>query len=296
MDDLKEVITKDGSFSLRSMHFNENFHCSLCAFNETQKKFINPSNVQRFENKSLSVLDVCFGIGYNSAFLFNNLLNQSSHLNWYALEIDKRPINLSLNNDSFRKLWDTKVIQIFESLLLKGIFQDDFFNCKLIWGDARNGISKIPSDVYFDLIFLDGFSPQKCPEIWTKEFLSKLKAKLNPKGYLITYSSSAAVRRTLIDLNLKIYNIKPTFKDISFWSNGTLAIKNEIENLKKENSYLEKLSRMEMEHLQTKASIPYRDPGGKSSSDEIIKRRKQEQLLSNLTNTMKWRKKWKMTK
>ena len=53
---------------------------------------------------------------------------------------------------------------------------------------------------------------------------------------------------------------------------------------------------MEEEHLLTKASIPYRDKDLNLSKDDIIKKRLDEQLLSNLLSTNKWREKWGMTK
>ena len=53
---------------------------------------------------------------------------------------------------------------------------------------------------------------------------------------------------------------------------------------------------MELEHLKTKASIPYRDPNFDCTSREILKNRKDEQLESNLLPTEVWRKKWLMTK
>ncbi len=53
---------------------------------------------------------------------------------------------------------------------------------------------------------------------------------------------------------------------------------------------------MEEEHLLTKASIPYRDQDLNSSKDDIIRGRLDEQLLSNLLPTNKWREKWGMTK
>ena len=52
---------------------------------------------------------------------------------------------------------------------------------------------------------------------------------------------------------------------------------------------------MEEEHLLTKASIPYRDHDLNSSKDDIIRRRLDEQLFSNLSSTKKWREKWGMT-
>jgi len=120
--------------------------------------------------------------------------------------------------------------------------------------------------------------------------------KLNPQGYLITYSSSAAVRKTLRNLGLEIFTIKPSFKNRIFWSQGTVAISKYDKNKLKPNFNYEKLSLMEEEHLLTKASIPYRDQDLNSSKEHIIKRRLDEQLFSNLLSTNKWRKKWRMTK
>ena len=296
MSELIEVLTKDGSYSLKSVLFQENFHSLLGALEETKLKFTAPSNLQRFKGKSLNVLDICFGLGYNSASLLNELIKQKSYLNLYALEIDKEPLEYSLRNESFLNLWAPKVKTIFKSLYRKDYFEDQFFKCSLLWGDAREKINIIPSSIKFDLIYLDGFSPQKCPQVWTIEFLSKVKEKLNSQGYLITYSSSAAVRKTLRNLGLEIFTIKPRFNNRTFWSQGTVAISKFDKNKLKSNSNFEKLSLMEEEHLLTKASIPYRDKDLNSSKDYIIKNRLNEQLLSNLLSTNKWREKWGMTK
>ena len=40
MSDFKELLTKDGSVSLRSLSFQENFHSFEGAFKETEVKFI----------------------------------------------------------------------------------------------------------------------------------------------------------------------------------------------------------------------------------------------------------------
>jgi len=296
LSELIEVLTKDGSYSLRSLFFKENFHSKLGAFEETKIKFTDPSNLERFKGKSLNVLDICFGLGYNSASLLDELIEQKSYLNLYALEIDKKPLEYSLRNESFFKVWAPKVRTIFESLYRKDYFEDQFFNCSVLWGDAREKINIIPSSIKFDLIYLDGFSPQKCPQVWTIDFLSKVTEKLCSQGYLITYSSSAAVRKTLRNLGLEIFTIKPSFKNRNFWSQGTVAISKFERNKLKPNFNFEKLSVMEEEHLLTKAGIPYRDQNLNSSKDDIINQRLEEQLLSNLVPTKKWRKKWGMTK
>ncbi|ABB49673.1 conserved hypothetical protein [Prochlorococcus marinus str. MIT 9312] len=296
MSELIEVLTKDGSYSLRSLFFQENFHSLSGALEETKIKFTVPSDLQRFKGKSINVLDICFGLGYNSASLFDELIKQKSYLNWYALEIDKKPLEYSLRNKSFLESWAPKVKKIFESLYQNDCFEDQYLKCRILWGDAREKINVIPSAKKFDLIYLDGFSPQKCPQVWTIEFLSKVAEKLNPQGYLITYSSSAAVRKTLRNLGLEIFTIKPSFNNRTFWSKGTVAIAKFDKNKLKPTFHFEKLSIMEEEHLFTKASIPYRDQHLNSSREDIINKRLDEQLCSNLLPTKKWRKKWGMTK
>ena len=290
MNNLIKVITKDGSISFRSEKFNENFHSIAGAYYETKNKFINPSRLKRFQNKSINVLDICFGIGYNSALLFENVIKEISTLNWYGLELDKRSLNYALRDEKFYNLWSPKVIEILTSLNLKGLYKNKMFDCSLVIGDARKEILNIPKGINFDLIFLDGFSPQKCPEIWSYEFLSQLKNKIKSQGYLITYTSAAAVRKSLQNLGFNLFNIKPTLSKKKLWSNGTLATFNNQQN----NPFITELSEMEIEHLDTKASIPYRDPTGEMLSREILDIRKKEQQFSKLLNTNSWRKKWEM--
>ncbi len=296
MSGLEEILTNDGSVSLRSLFFQENFHSLEGALKETKIKFINPSDLKRFKDKSLNVLDICFGLGYNSASLFSNLIKQNSFINWYGLDIDKKPLEYSLSNKLFRNLWDPKVLKIFKSLSQNCKYKDKFFECEIIWGDARKTINKIPTNIKFDLIYLDGFSPQKCPQIWTVEFLAKVTQRLKTHGYLVTYSSSAAIRKTLRDFGLNIFTIKPNLVSKNSWSNGTIAVKKINQEILKSNLYFQKLSSMEEDHLLTKAGIPYRDPDSNSNAENIIKKRVEEQSLSNLQTGRKWRDKWKMTK
>ena len=212
MSELIEVLTKDGSYSLRSEFFQENFHSLLGALEATKSKFTATSNLQRFKGKSLNVLDICFGLGYNSASLLDQLIKQKSHLNLYALEIDKKPLEYSLRNESFLKLWDPKVKKIFESLYRKDYFEDQFFKCSILWGDAREKINIIPSSIKFDLIYLDGFSPQKCPQVWTIEFLSKLTEnvqKETPEAEMLfdlLDKMVEIVQKTADDLNIDFDN------------------------------------------------------------------------------------------
>ena len=54
MEDLQELITSDGTLSMRSLVYSENFHSNIGALKETKKKFIQPSKLERYKNKSLA--------------------------------------------------------------------------------------------------------------------------------------------------------------------------------------------------------------------------------------------------
>ena len=79
------------------------------------------------------------------------------------------------------------------------------------------------------------------------------------------------------------------------WSSGTIAVLNQKSVEDKKNFFIKELSMMELEHLKTRASIPYRDPNLDYTSAQILKIREKEQLESNLLPTELWRKKWYMT-
>ena len=92
---------------------------------------------------------------------------------------------------------------------------------------------------------------------------------------------------------LKIYSIVPSIVDQKKWSLGTVAMKKRLkQDLILKECQLKDLSTREVEHLNTRSSIPYRDPTGKGSSQEIISTREIEQSKSQLINTSSWRKRW----
>ena len=105
MSELIEVLTKDGSYSLRSVFFQENFHSLMGALEETKLKFTATSNLQRFKGKSLNVLDICFGLGYNSASLINEIIKQKTYLNLiFVLLIHLiKKLNCILNQNIYLK-------------------------------------------------------------------------------------------------------------------------------------------------------------------------------------------------
>ena len=101
--ELTAVDTADGSLSLHSSHFSEAFHSSAGALAEAKAKFVAPAQLERFQSGTpLRVLDVCVGLGYNSAALMEALpLNAPPQLQWWGLELDPRPLAMALEEICF---------------------------------------------------------------------------------------------------------------------------------------------------------------------------------------------------
>jgi len=164
--------TRDGSISLRSSNFKQLFHSLSGAKKESLEKYINPSELNRFKPKEILVaLDVCLGMGYNSACLIEAVRNKKVYLKWYGLELDKNPLKIALENSKYRSTWSINIIKTLERIESHNQFKDSYGEGNVLWGDARKTINLIPKSLKFDLIYLDPFSPQQCPELWSEEFL-----------------------------------------------------------------------------------------------------------------------------
>ena len=294
MDDYKKHTTKDGSLSLYSLSYEEGFHDKDGALRESINKYLLPAQLEEFYNaKKIVVLDVCMGLGYNTGCILEELLQNNIKIEWHGLEIDQKPLNLGLNEKIFQEIWSSKVLHFFNCLNISGKWTEGFNQGTIHWGDARQKIFEIQDSLRFDLILLDPFSPQKCPELWSEEFISLLTERLSTEGRLITYSTAASIRASFKRAGLNIYSIVPSTDDQRKWSSGTVAMKKKIEQqLIEKNCQIKELSTKEVEHLATRSSIPYRDPTGKGNSKEIISTREIEQSKSQLINTSSWRKRW----
>ena len=293
---LEAFWTADGSFSLHSSHFGEAFHNSAGALNEARAKFVEPAQLQRFNPKqSLAVLDVCFGLGYNSAAVMDALPEQGA-LQWLGLELDRRPLDLALEQQIFQEVWSTSVLKRLQALKNTGCWSTEKSTGQMLWGDARSTLSAISPKQSFDLILQDAFSPQRCPELWTEEFLGALATRLKPGGRLLTYSRSAAVRASLMRAGLELFSLVSTPGERTGWSSGTMAVRHGGEICPVQGPGWRPFSTMELEHLSTRAAIPFRDVTGTSTSEVILKQRKQEQRRCKLEPTNAWQRRWGLGK
>lgn len=276
--------TEDGSLTFYSPEFEETFHSKFGAKKEAEIIYIQgcqlPKKAQT--QSSLKILDICYGLGYNTAEALASIWSVNPHcqIEIIALEIDER-VPFQALNDQLLQLWQQPIIDLLTQLAIDKYISTDNLQAKLLIEDARITIQKLASQNFqADAIFLDPFSPPKCPQLWTVEFLHLVAQCLHPQGRIATYSCSAAIRNALKLAGLYLGQNQPVGKR----SPGTIA--------SFINSQLIPLSLLEQEHLNTRASIPYRDYSLQDIASMIIQRRENEQTLSNLETTSQWKKRW----
>jgi tRNA U34 5-methylaminomethyl-2-thiouridine-forming methyltransferase MnmC len=281
--------TADGSFSLFSRDVGEGFHSGLGALSEARAKFVAPAELDRWSpGSSIQVLDVCVGTGCNSAALLEACSVRELQLNWWGLELDREPIALALADPGFCSQWPAQTVEQLAELSQ---------GPQMLWGDARSQLPQLLDRQRgrFDLILMDAFSPSRCPQLWTLEFLSGLAALLLPNGRLLTYCSAAAIRRSLRVAGLEIASISAPsglLKQANDWSGGTAASPSSLTRA----AQLRPLSAMEEEHLHTNAAEPYRDPSGNSDRATILRERQLAQAAAmaagGVEATGAWRRRW----
>ena len=263
----QSVKTEDGSLSLYHPKYRQHFHTLAGASSEAEKKFVEAVKLRQLLEKQgkLKLLDIGFGLGYNAVAAVNAAESvKSGKLKITTLENDIQVLSVSLD------LFDDGSLhkEILKSLLDTGRWQGNFAEIYLIVGDARNSVLELEDK--FDCIFMDGFSPDKNPELWTYDFIRELTRRLEPKGRIVTYSSAYPVRGAMLRCGLYVGQTDAFGRKRS----GTIAA------FEKDDSF-DSLSQKELNLiLKSSAGTAYRDPGLCSGTKDILQRK--SRLISRL--------------
>lgn len=155
------------------------------------------------------------------------------------------------------------------------------FNFNLNIADARQAI-KNDTEKY-NYIFLDAFTPVKCPCLWTVDFFKLLYSRLDENGMILTYSNSALVRNAFTHAGFYVGKI---FSESANKFTGTIAVKNK-DLIKYE------LSEYDLGLMKTKAGIFYHDKDLSLDNEAIIALHEKEVEKSNLISSSKYIKQFK---
>lgn len=185
---MKVVQTKDNSYTFFNEKYQEVYHSLTGALEEAQKKYIEPLEVK--DNQT--ILDICFGLGYNSYAAIENAKN----LKIIALEIDQDVLN------QLQELDISPKYKIIQKVAKDHYYKDKDYEIKLLLGPAEKTIKDVKEK--FDVVFLDPFSPKRNPELWTKEFFEDIYKLMKPNSKMATYSCARSIRDNLKAVGFKV--------------------------------------------------------------------------------------------
>lgn len=144
--------------------------------------------------------------------------------------------------------------------------------------DARQELKSDASE--YDFIFLDAFSPIKCPCLWSFDFFKLLYNHLSSDGMILTYSTSASVRNAFLNAG---FFVGKTYDPFENKFTGTVAVKNK-------SLIKYELSECDLGLLKTKAGIFCRDENLNALNEAIVERRNLEAEKSNLQSSTEYKK------
>ena len=267
--------TGDGSYTYYHSAYGQHFHSTAGAETESVKKYLDACRIQEDlkEGKHLTVLEVGFGMGFNASALYKACKeNPAGTLHLVTLEFDEAVLQGAM------MLPFHPAEEMVRSLKEKGSFADGNFSVELRLGDARKSV--LFQD-HFDAVFLDGFSPETNPELWTLDFLKKLKDALKVTGgRLATYSSAYPVLGSLMQCGFSLYSSEPFGRK----KGGLIASLNPEDALRCTPVGEKDL----LIASRSTAGTPYRDPSLCAGRKEILAAHKEEISRLRAQGVPKW--------
>ncbi|MCL2157139.1 MAG: MnmC family methyltransferase [Methanobrevibacter sp.] len=230
--------------------------------------------------EDIAILDICSGLGYNSAAIIEDFLKNVDKtcekvpkLSVDMVEISAETLAAGIlvpspikSHEIVKKAIESKLID--ESYLALKLEKEDVpedvaisIHCE----DARETVRKFADNSY-DGIFLDPYSPAMAPELCTVEFFKELKRVIKDDGIVATYTLAAGVRYAFIEAGFYIGE-GPIFGRIAGGTIASLNSDNIIKNISANDEKTIALS---------DAGIPFRDENLDLESFEILNNRKNE--------------------
>lgn len=202
--------TSDGSYTLFSSRYNQNYHSTKDgALSESLIKHIEPAFEIFKDSNSLNILDICFGLGYNTlaTLYYVKKNNLDIKIKIFSPELDGKLIS-SLESFLYPKEFEP-FIHIVKTLIKNKYYEDNSFCITLYIGDAREYIKNL--DTKIDIVYQDAFSSDVNKELWTLEYFKLIRDILSDSAIITTYSIATPVRLSMYENNLHIYEYKTKF-------------------------------------------------------------------------------------
>lgn len=190
----KIVLTEDGSSTLYVNEIDECYHSTHGAVQESEHIFIKTA-LEHHASKRLSVFEVGFGTGLNALLTLRAAKKHGLDITYTSIEkfplVTDEVLQLNYIHDELEKEIFLRMHSVSFNIseritpyFILHKLHSDFVQVKLPLG-------------VFDIVYMDAFSPEKQPEMWTEDCMRKLFDSMKSGGVLTTYCAKGYVRRNL---------------------------------------------------------------------------------------------------
>ncbi len=199
----KIVITSDGSTTIHLPDWNENYHSTHGAIQESNHVFID-KGLSVISKPKISILEIGFGTGLNCFLTLLEAEKRKIAIDYVGVEaypVTKEEtvqlnyvseINVDEKQSVFNQLhhvtWEEnhQILPGFYLEKRKQVFKD------------------IVAVDQFDLVYFDAFGAEHQPELWTVEIFKIMFDAMKQNGVLVTYCAKGSVRRAMQEVGFTV--------------------------------------------------------------------------------------------
>ncbi|MFA6923310.1 MAG: tRNA (5-methylaminomethyl-2-thiouridine)(34)-methyltransferase MnmD [Bacteroidales bacterium] len=194
----KLIISEDGSHTVFDENVKEHFHSTFGAINESKEIFIKYGFKEILNSEAINILEIGFGTGLNIFLTFLENVNYNKNIFYSAIEpypVDEG-IYLNLNYPQILNISENQK-EVFHKIHKSSFGEKIKLSENFTLIKEKIKFECFETEMKYDLIYFDAFSPDVQPELWTQNIFKKTFDYLNNNGILTTYSAKGEVKRNL---------------------------------------------------------------------------------------------------
>ena len=196
------IKTNDGSNSIYSNIFNDQYHSLHGAFQESEHIYIQ-TGFNYCKQNPIKIFEVGFGTGLNTILTIREGLKRNIRIEYHTIELF--PLGLNLINQLNYSEFLSPDLNVFYNQLHECKWNEEIeITKKFIFRKIKSDFHNYSFDKKFDLIYFDAFASEKQPTMWTTKIFTKIYNCLNQEGILTTYSSKGIVKNNLRDVGFYV--------------------------------------------------------------------------------------------
>lgn len=203
-------LTADGSSTIYLPEIDEHYHSVKGALTESRHVYISEGLCHRLKSavtlpasQPCRVLEIGFGTGLNAVLTAIKAQELTTPVHYINLELF--PVDTATAMQlSYGKATDPDMFRAIHAAqwnLPAAI--NPYFTIEKRIADFTH--DPLPDNI--DVIYMDAFAPEKQPEMWSNEAISRLAAVMSPGCVLTTYCAKGAIRRLFQSCGLIVERI-----------------------------------------------------------------------------------------